>query len=372
MDSPLKILLMLNLPVAPSLVAHLGHRRAVVRPSLILLLSISMIALSGCGLFNTHKKVQVAPLLTPLADANKALLINEVNRLARVKSIHGKVDILFEDTSFAEQGISDKYRQADGTITVQRPGKIYLIIKVPFIATDIAQMTSDGEGFRVAVLQGDEKYKRFVKGTNKAVYQKLDMDGVETDKNKKKTMSGKETVNALANLRPQHLTEAFMVSPILTTPPSGIVFSQSEFYQEEPDTRLQAKKGARVVRAYYVLDELSPPNGDETHLLRRFWFDRVGGIRLARLQTFDEHGLLITDVSYADEKPFGESGRLLPSRIDITRPHDHYRLSITYQAPPSVEIDREFRPEAFVLENRWQLPEVDLDTRQSNRAKVTQ
>jgi hypothetical protein len=29
-----------------------------------------------------------------------------------------------------------------------------------------------------------------------------------------------------------------------------------------------------------------------------------------------------------------------------------------------VEIDREFRPEAFVLENRWQLTEVDLDSRQ--------
>ncbi len=363
-----------KLSVAPSLVAHPVHRCAAVSRPLGFLLSITVLAFSGCGIFNTHKKVQVAPLLTPLAEANKSVLINEVNRLASVKSIHGKVDILFEDTSFADQGISDKYRQADGTITVQRPGKIYLIIKVPFIATDIAQMTSDGDTFRVAILQGEEKYKRFVKGTNNAVYQKLDMDGADSDadKNKKKTMSGTQTVNALANLRPQHLTEAFMVSPIQTAPQSGGIFSQTEFFQEEPDTRLQAKKGARVVRGYYLLDELSPVNGDETRVLRRFWFDRVGGIRLARLQTFDARGLLITDVSYSDEKPFGESGRLLPARIDITRPHDHYRLSITYQAPASVEIDREFRPEAFVLENRWQLPEVDLDTRQNNRAKITQ
>ena len=35
-------------------------------------------------------------------------------------------------------------------------------------------MTSNGETFRVAVLQGDEKYRRFVKGTNSAVYEKLE------------------------------------------------------------------------------------------------------------------------------------------------------------------------------------------------------
>jgi hypothetical protein len=86
---------------------------------------------------------------------------------------------------------------------------------------------------------------------------------------------------------------------------------------------------------------------------------------LARVQTFDDSGRLITDVAYLDDKTFGEGGRKLPARIDITRPHDHYRLSITYQAPASVDIDKEFRSEAFVLENRWKLPEVDLDARQS-------
>ena len=107
-------------------------------------------------------------------------------------------------------------------------------------------------------------------------------------------------------------------------------------------------------------------------MLRRFWFDRVNGIRLARIQSFDENGLLDTDVSYWDEKPFGESAQArLPSRIEITRPHDHYKLSITYQTPAAVDIDKEFQPEAFVLENRWQLPEVDLDARQRNKAAVT-
>lgn len=349
--------------------SHFSPHRLFLRPLVLLLIMTGL--LSGCGLFGTRKQVQVPPLLNPLVEANRGQLIAEVNRLAAVKSIRGKVDIQFEDTSFAEVGIAEKYRQADGTITLQRPGKVYLIIQVPFIATHIAQMTSDGENFRVAVLQGDEKYRRFVKGTNNAIYEKLDLneDSVETRKNKKKIMSGMEMVSTLSNLRPQHLTEAFMISPVGSQP--ALVYSQSEFFQEEPDTRPRAKKGARVVRGYYLLEEFSPTAADEMRLMRRLWFDRVGGIRLARLQTFDDRGLLITDIAYWDDTAVGSEGRKLPSRIDITRPHDHYRLIVTYQAPASMDIDREFRPEAFVLENKWQLPEVDLDAPQNNRAKVS-
>jgi len=334
------------------------------RLTLLLIVLVSILA-SGCGIFGTHKKVQVPQLLTPLTDADTARLISEVNRLAAIRSIHGKVDLIFEDTSFAESGIAEKYRQADGQITIQRPGNIYLIIKVPFLATDIAQMTSNGESFRVAILQGEEKYKRFVKGTNNAVYEKLDMNGKTQADNHKKGPSAKETVNALSNLRPQHLTDALMISPIPDPAQSGLSYARSEAYQEEADTRPQAKSNVRVVRGYYQLEEFSQPKTGEARLLRRFWFDRVGGIRLARIQSFNDQGLLITDVSYWDEKPFGEAGQIrLPSRVEITRPHDQYKLSIAYQAPATVDIDKEFQPEVFILENRWQLTEVDLDARQ--------
>ena len=350
-----------------------SNSRFPSRISFFLILTFAVALNAGCGLFGTHKKVQVPQLLTPLSEAAKSRLFTEVNRLASVRSLHGKVDIVFEDNSFADSGIAEKYRQADGTVTLQRPGQVYLIIAVPFIAKDIAQMTSNGETFRVAVLQGDEKYRRFVKGTNSAVYEKLDADGTEPNaqKRKKDKMVEKETVNALSNLRPQHLTDALMVSPIAPAAQSGLTYTQSEFYQEEADSRPE-KKGARVVRGYYLLEEFSQRGPGDARLLRRFWFDRVNGIRLARIQSFDDNGLLTTDVAYWDEKPFGESGQArLPARIEITRPHDHYKLSITYQAPATVDVDKEFRPEAFVLENRWQLSEVDLDARQRSKAAAT-
>jgi hypothetical protein len=123
------------------------------------------------------------------------------------------------------------------------------------------------------------------------------------------------------------------------------------------------------VRGYYLLDELAPGGETGVRLLRRFWFDRVGGIRLARLQTFDKAGMLESDVSYNDPKNFGEDGRLvMPSRVELTRPHDHYKLSVIYQSPEAVVFDREYQSNVFLLENKWQLPEVDLDEREKQRA----
>jgi hypothetical protein len=240
---------------------------------------------------------------------------------------------------------------------------------IQFSFVDLVQMASDGEHFRVAVLKGDDKYKRFVKGTNNAVYPKLDSETQASPASAKnaKPKTEKETVSALANLRPQHLTDALMVRPI-DSQKSGL-YAQSEYFQEEPDTRSNAKKGSRVMRGYYFLEELSEPKDGEVRVLRRFWFDRVNGIRLARVQTYDERGLLVTDVAYFNEQPFGENSvALMPTRVEITRPQDQYKLSISYQEPSSVALNKDYPPETFVLENKWQLPEVDLD---AQNKKVT-
>ena len=157
-----------------------------------------------------------------------------------------------------------------------------------------------------------------------------------------------------------------MMPPI--DPNNTNVYVQSEFFQEEADTR-PSKKGDRVMRGYYLLEEFSQPQARDAKILRRFWFDRVNGIRLARVQTYDDRGRVVTDVSYFNEKTIGGGPTAsLPSRIEITRPLDQYKLSITYQDVTSVELDREYGPKAFVLENKWQLPEVDLD---AQNKKVT-
>jgi hypothetical protein len=340
----------------------LCNLKSRMRPVLLVLSVGSLLFISGCSGFLgkfAHKQVGVPQLLTPLVEAETPQLIAEVNRLAAINSLHGKLDIQIQDTSFAAVGRAEKYRAADADVTVQRPGKVYLIIQ--FAHVDIAQMSSDGEQFRVALLKGDEKYKKFVKGTNKANYGELKPDSSD-EKQPKEQKSANATVGSLSNLRPQHLTDALLIVPIDPVAQSGLLYSQSEFYEEEADTRPQAKSGARVVRGYYLLEEMSTVGAGEAHLKRRIWFDRVGAIRLARIQTFDERGLLDTDITYNADTTIGDSpGAKLPSRIELTRPKDHYKLSLTYQAPESVVIDKVWNPEVFILLNRWQLPEVDLD-----------
>lgn len=344
------------------------QKKTFVRCARLILLLSSLWLMSGCAsLFGVKQTVKVPPVL-PLTNATTPQLIAEVNRLAAVRSMRGKVDIQFQDSSFAESGLAEKYRTADGTVYLQRPGQIYLKIQAPFVGTNIAEMSSDGEHFRVAVLQGDEKFRRFVRGTNNAQYARLSMNGNGATGNNSKGRNDKRTVSVLSNLRPQHFTDALLIRPIEARDVSGLVYVRSESYEEEADNRPGAKKGARIVRGYYLLDELAPGGETGARLVRRFWFDRVGGIRLARLQTYDKDGSLITDVVYSEPKTFGESGSLLlPSRIEITRPQDLYKLSVTYQSPEAVVIDKQYDPQVFVLENKTGLPEVDLDKKNSDK-----
>jgi hypothetical protein len=340
---------------------HIGPPTAKVRLAITLALAIILPLATACHI--VHKPVEVEKLLTPLSQADTAQLIRVVNNVTSGRSIHGKVDIQFEDTSFATSGIAEKYRTADGSITLQRPANVYLVVQGPLAMGDVAQMTSDGEHFRIAVLKGDEKYRRFVRGTNNAVYAKLDVDGNSnpaTNSSKKdKPTSEAQAVSAMSNLRPQHLTDALLVRPIDTHAP-GVMYVQSEFFQSEKDPKPDSNK--RIVRGYYFLEELQTTGDGTGRLLRRFWFDRVGGIRLARLETFDEKGGLVTDITYGELKKFGEAGQvLLPAQIGITRPQDHYKITITYQAPETVTLDHDYPADAFVLPNNWRLLEVDLD-----------
>jgi hypothetical protein len=348
---------------------HARTQQSAGRLTLALLCVVCAFASISCDSIKSKfikTKVAVAPLLEPLVDADTPQLFAEINRLAQVKSLRGKVDIQFLDTSFAKCGVVEKYKAADADVTVQRPGQIYLVIQDPFVSSKIAEMSSNGEKFWVAVLKGDEKYRNFLMGTNEATYQRL-ADGGDVscgggDKKKSEAMQ-QRAVSAFSGLRPQHFTDALLVRPI-DGAGSTLIYARSETFAEEPDPRPAAKLGARVVRGYYQLEELQPDGAGHARLLRRFWFDRFGGVHLARVQTFDERGALTTDVTYRNPKPFGEGGTYtLPTEIELTRPQEHYSIRITYQTPDAVKVDQPYQPDAFVLENRSNLKVVDLDAK---------
>lgn len=326
-----------------------------------LILSIIIGYASGCTAFSTRNTVKV-PLLLKTSDATREELFAQINRLAEIKSVNGNVLVKFEDNSFAESGIAEKFKSADGKVIVQSPGNINLRIQIPVIGTDIVQMTSDGEKFRVAVLCCvDAKYKQFVTGTNSADYSTLEKKA-RTTLNQNGEQS--QAVSAFASLRPQHFTDALLMPPINSG--SGFTYTQSTIYQEEAgEITRKSSASSRVVRGYYLLDELQNDNGTFT-IKRRFWFDRINGVRLARQQLFDAKGEIEADVAYFAEKKFTAGGDVsMPEIVEVTRPQERYKVRLTYQSPAAVVVGKNYDPEIFVLENRWQLPEVDLDKQQT-------
>ncbi len=312
---------------------------------------------SGCNIVKSDQKTAT---LLATTDATQKQLMDEVGRFARVESMKAQMDLKFEDNSFAQFGSKEVYRAADGEVVVQRPASILLTVKVPVIKTDVAQMTSDGEKFRVAILQdgGSGKYKKFVMGTNNADYSKLqkDLDASNGDKG----TATKQNVNAFANLRPQHFTDAMLVRPT----DNAHIYTHSTIFQLEEDVLLSKKSPIRKVnRGYYLLDEFAKQDDGELRVTRRFWFDRVGGIRLARQQIFDAKGEIESDIVYGVEGNLTDTGEYnrLPLQIIVTRPQEKYSMKLTYQMPESVKIGRKYPAAAFVLQNTWELEVVDLD-----------
>lgn len=325
---------------------------SVVRVALVVALAAFF---SGCI---SVKDERGTPTLLKTEEATLAFLRSEVDRFARVDSLRAKMDLKFEDNSFAQFGSKEVYRSADGEVVVQRPASIYLKVQVPVLKTDVAQMTSNGEKFRVAVLQdgGSGKYKKFVMGTNNADYTKLqrEIDLANGDG------TIRQNVNAFANLRPQHFTDAMLVRPT----GGEHTYSMSSTFLIEEDQKQQKKSPLRIVnRGYYLLDEFGRNADGELQIVRRFWFDRVGGIRLARQQIFDARGEIESDIVYGREGVLGDTGehKNLPLEIVVTRPKEKYSMRLTYQVPEKVMIGNQFPQEAFVLQNSWNLEEVDLD-----------
>ena len=329
-----------------------------LRIGLLAAIGVVFIA-SGCNIVKTDQKTA---RLLKTEDASQAELMAEIGRFARVNSIYAKMRLKFEDNSFAEFGNKEVYRSADGDIVVQRPGKIFLKVQVPVLKSDVAQMTSDGTSFRVAILQdgGSGKYKKFVKGTNSTDYSKLSKRLDSTDMENGKAV--KESVNAFANLRPQHFTDALLVRPI----EPADVYTTSTIFQIEEDSQQPKKSPLRtVMRGYYLLDEFVKQADASLKIGRRFWFDRVGGIRLARLQIFDTAGEIESDIVYGKEGKLTATADYtnLPLEIQVTRPKEKYSMKLTYQTPEAVEIGEVFKDSAFVLKNSWNLEEVDLDAK---------
>src|SRR3954470_17006486 len=120
---------------------HKPKASKCVLPRRAALLLAAALLVSGCGLIKPSRKIAVPQPLGPLVSGDTAQMFAEINRLAGGGALDARVAIQFLDNSFAECGIAEKYRAADGRLVMQRPGKVYLVINIPVIGTKIAEIS---------------------------------------------------------------------------------------------------------------------------------------------------------------------------------------------------------------------------------------
>ncbi|HSE96682.1 MAG TPA: hypothetical protein VLD57_00340, partial [Blastocatellia bacterium] len=163
----------------------------------------------------------------------------------------------------------------------------------------------------------------------------------------------------LLNMRPQHLTDAFLIKPTALSDQTEVF--REEVRQDEIETQ-SSKKKPRVERTYYVLYVLERNSTGFLELRRKYWFDRTQrDTPLVRQQTFENGGGKVSsDIIYADWFVVSGTNRRWPARVIVDRRNDGYRIELTL-VKETVEINLELPGTTFVLENTEGLKEVDLD-----------
>lgn len=320
---------------------------------LCLLCVILVLTASGCLSVKTTKST--ATLLKTFGRLPANSLIQKINDLTEVSSIKGNASLKLTDLRLSEQGKIEPYRPADALIVLQRPEQIRLVIRVPIIKQNIADMTSDGDKFRIAVYYPDE-YRRFLLGTNNRDYseQVEKMSGLEVKQDPRKVQQ-KQQISSIARIRPQHITEAILIKPIKADD-SNLQYFISDLTREELDN-VVGQTPKRVLRSYQVLYLLEKLSNGQLHLLKQFWFDRTqASLPLAHIQIFNQDGAVVSEVSYKKYKTVGKIA--FPQTIEVIRSMDNYTLELNFE---NTQENTDIEKSVFFLENKENLPEKNLD-----------
>lgn len=284
-------------------------------------------------------------------------LVNRVNQLADFQTFGARGTIQVTNYFTGKTNKADELPGANYIIRLKRAEKLRLRVSAPFIGKQVADMATDGDRFQLAIFWPDDK-RQFVYGNNldeiKRVGEEVELKDPTLQK-----------AGGLLNMRPQHITGAYLFTPIS---PQMNVFRE-EVRQEERETQ-GPKKGKRVERSYYVLyviERNGEMNGGENGgqggalmLRRKFWFDRTRpGTPLVRQQTFENGGRNASDIYYLDWVAVRGTNRSVPKRIKLERRNDGYGVELITE--DNIEINEDYEDEVFLLKNTETLPERNLD-----------
>jgi hypothetical protein len=326
-----------------------------------LLEKILVLIVLGLSATACVKNVAVREVLRPGTPISTEELVRRINSYGDVTSFSAQASILVRDYFTGEATKAREFPEGNAVIVLQRPEKIRMRVSAPSpLSKPIADMTSDGQQFRLAVFWPSDK-RVFVRGSNLSELHRMAAEEIKGASDPRL-----RDVGALANIRPQHITDAFLIKPISSS--SRLEYFREEVWQIEPDQRPE-KKNRLVEHPYYVLYVFAYSDDGKVHLLRKFWFDRTReGAPLVRQQTFENgDGRLASDITYGKMVLAPNTNWPWPETVTIERRGDGYSITLELEKD-SIEINPKLPETAFVLENIEQLKEVNLDEPIKGRA----
>ena len=260
-------------------------------------------------------RIQPSQLPSPALEASLADLVAGLNSKSQsIRTLNATVDL--EPTAGSiYSGVIKEYHDVKGFILVESPALIRMQGQAPVVRTNIFDMASNGEEFRLYIPPKD----KFIVG---------------------KTAFRRPAKNSLENLRPQHILQALLVP--------GLDTEHEKCFLEE------AEEGGR---RFYVVDIVELGAGEELRLERKAWFDRAN-LELVRMQFYESEGLFVEDVQYSDFQDF--QGTKYPSHVRVARPIEDYRLSITIL---KATFNQPIEAEKFILNQPQGSQLVDLSAK---------
>ncbi|HSY59942.1 MAG TPA: hypothetical protein VK795_10300 [Terriglobales bacterium] len=266
---------------------------------------------TGCAV---SKKTVVQPSQAPAAlqNSSKPELIEKFNQQANaIRSINASVKMkLIGGSNYS--GVIEQYHEIYGFMLASKPANIRVIGQAPVVGKNIFDMVSNGEEFRVFI----PSKKDFLVGP--ANLQRPSKKPIE-------------------NLRPQHLVDALLWTPIDASAP--ILFEQ----ENESQSRFYV---LTILRAPSKTDDggsASKSVGDEWEIARKIWFNRAD-LNVSRIESYAGEGVLTSDVAYSNWDAFGDSR--YARQFNVSRPGDDYQLQITIT---KATFNEPISPDRFIL-----------------------
>ena len=268
------------------------------------------VLVSGCMSIKTRRDVKKEEI-HPQMEASEDQLLASYNQQARaVGTLQATVDLV-PSTGSTYSGVIEEYHDVPGFILAKRPATVRVIGQAPVVATNIFDMVSDGEIFRIFI----PSKNTFLVGATSLV---------------------RASKKPIENLRPQHVVDALFWPEL----PNGanVLFEQ---FDADPNR-------------YYILTVLRQAESGKLEIARKIWFDRAD-LRVSRVQLYGASGRLDSDISYSDWQSVGAAptGGVPPPAqtsyahdIHIWRPQDDYKLEIQIQ---KLTVNEEISADRFEL-----------------------